>query len=466
MNKLEAEKIVLSYGAQIPAIVRGISLALSPGEFTGVVGPNGSGKSTVLRALSRVLAPQHGAVLLDGRNLYSMSARESAQSIATVPQSTTIAFEFTVREIVEMGRSPHRSRSPFAGADTKDAEIVDEAMAQADVTALADRVASTLSGGEQQRVLLARALAQQPAVLLLDEPTSHLDLHHQTQVLRLVRELTRTRHIATMAVLHDLNLAATYADKIVLMAAGQTIAQGPPREVLTESNVHQAYGARVWVRCHPVSGRPFVVTLPDNPFETVAAEDAPNVTVHVVCGGGTGVGLLLRLRQLGYNVSAGALNSGDTDQEAAEMLGVPYAKESPFTPFSEPVIARANELQQLADVVVVTDVPFGFGNLSNLKSALDARRAGKIVLALDSPAQDSRAGTPAPHLEVEESSQAGTPTSHLETPTKQFADRDFTDGVASGLWIELMALGMMTAGETEALIDLISSSLSTDNTKR
>jgi iron complex transport system ATP-binding protein len=433
MKKLEAQHLVLGYARDIPAIVQGLSLALEPGKFVGVVGPNGSGKSTLVRALSRVLKPHDGAVRLNGRDLYSsVSARESARAIATVPQTTSIAFEFTVREIVEMGRTPHRSQSPFASPTARDRDIVENAMSQAGVTALRDRIASTLSGGEQQRVLLARALAQEPSILLLDEPTSHLDLHHQTAVLKSVRSLTQERGMATLAVLHDLNLAASYCDTLLLMKGGRAIAHGPVADVLTEANVHEAYGARVWVRCHPVSGRPYVLSLPDVPHAAEFSDVTRETTIHVICGAGTGAGLLFRLRQLGYNVSAGALNAGDTDQEAADLLGIEYAREAPFTALSTEATARGSELAQRADVVAITDVPFGNGNIGNLRAGVEAIRAGKRVVAL----------------------------SPEELP---FEKRDFTGGEGGRLWKELLEAGMREAPDVEALIDVATSAVGDDS---
>jgi len=451
MTELEAEQLTLSYARDIPAIVQGLSLKLIPGTFTGVVGPNGSGKSTLVRALSRVLKPQGGAVLLHGRNLYSsVSARTSAQSIATVPQSTTIAFDFTVREIVEMGRTP------YSGSTARNSGLVDEAMRQAGVVDLADRVASQLSGGEQQRVLIARALAQEPSILLLDEPTSHLDLHHQTAVLRLVREMTkeptpprssaplprregeeskphpspllgkeRGQPIAALAVLHDLNLAASYCDRLLLMARGHVIAQGPVADVLTEANVHAAYGARVWVRCHPVSGRPYVLSLPDVPHADGAEFDTVvDCTVHVICGAGTGAGLLFRLRQLGFTVTAGGLNAGDTDQEAADLLNIDHPREAPFTTLSAEAVARSTALAAAADIVVITDVPFGKANLGNLDGAIDAIGSGKPVVALvpqDAP----------------------------------FDQRDYTNGEGARLWNKLTTAGLREAVDIETLIDMV-----------
>ncbi|MEO7718500.1 MAG: heme ABC transporter ATP-binding protein [Capsulimonas sp.] len=420
--RLAAEKIDLDYGGAEP-VLRNFSLDLRGGELVGVVGPNGSGKSTLIRALSRTLRPRQGAVLLEDRDLFrDRTARQAAQSIGTVPQSTEVAFEFTAREVVQMGRSPHLPRHPFAGATARDAEIVDRAMAQAGVAHLADRIASTLSGGERQRVLLARALAQEPGVILLDEPTAHLDIHHQAQLLSLVRSLAHDDGVAVLAVLHDLNLAAEYCDRLALLHGGRVIALGAPAEVLTAEHVRAAYGARVWVRCHPTNGRPLILSLPHDPeISDEAAPEAPLGDVLVVCGGGTGAGLMLRLRQAGWGVRAAGLNIGDTDLEAAEMLGVPSVSEAPFTALSEEAARRIEASALTAQAVVVTDVPFGRANLANLRAALHAAQAGKTVICLQSP----------------------------ET---SFAERDFTGGEAAALWDELLAAGAMAAPDGDSVL--------------
>ncbi len=428
MKKLQATNIVLGYGAASPIIVNNVTITLVPGEFAGVIGPNGSGKSTLVRALSRVLAPSSGAVLLSGRNLYDqVTARESAASIAAAPQSAPPAFDFTVRELVAMGRAPHQSRSPFARSTPEDADIVDTALHDMGVLDYADRAASTLSGGEQQRVVLARALAQQPRILLLDEPTAHLDLRHQTDILRLVRDRVHSRGMAALAVLHDINLAASYCDRLFLLHDGQLVAHGTPAEVLTEEHIHAAYGTRVWVRCHPVTGSPLVLTLPDLAVPKGAAPPA-GAALHVLCGAGTGAGLMLRLQRLGYRVTAGVLNTGDTDQEAAEMLGIPYASESPFSAFSAEAVEQANSLLQHCDAIIITDVPFGPANLPNLQLAARAAAEGRRVLALSAPG------------------------------CAEFASRDFTGGVATALWTELLAHGMRTAADADSLLDLVPAS--------
>lgn len=418
---LSAQQIEIQYGPNALPVLTQFTLGVHPGVFLGVIGPNGSGKSTLVRALSRALRPAGGRVLLDETDLYGdLSAREAAQKIAVMPQDTTVSLDFTVREVVRMGRAPHLPRRPFAGETSQDEQIVSEALCVAGVEALAERVVTTLSGGERQRVFLARALAQQPAVILLDEPTSHLDLRHQTETLTRVRDLAHRQGKAVLAVLHDLNLAAAYCDALVLLQGGRIIAQGTPHEVLTAENLGRVYDARVWVRCHPVSGRPLILSLPES---SAPAGDAPQpdstLNVHVICGGGTGAGLLLTLHARGYAVTAGGLNNGDTDAEAAQMLGIFYAQEASFSSLSASVLAEAARLAAPCDAVLLSEVPWGRANLANLEAALALRRAGKPVFCVQSPATD-------------------------------FAARDFAEGEATRLWGQLLAEGVsvLPDGET------------------
>ncbi len=337
---LAARRMEIHYSRDAPAILKQFSLEVRPGNFVGVIGPNGSGKSTLVRALSRALRPVEGVVLLGGSDLYAdISARASAQTIAVVPQDTQISLDFTVREIVRMGRAPHLPRRPFASETAQDEQIVSEALIAAHVAGLAERSVTTLSGGERQRVLVARALAQQPAVLLLDEPTAHLDLGHQAETLTLARDLAHRQGVAVLAALHDLNLAAAYCDQLVLLDQGRIAAQGTVEEVLTAEHLQSVYDAQVWIRRHPVTGRPLVLTLPELPPES--EEPRASRRVHVICGGGTGAGLLLALRQRGWIVTAGGLNDGDSDAEAANMLGVSFAREAAFSPLSEATQAES-----------------------------------------------------------------------------------------------------------------------------
>jgi iron complex transport system ATP-binding protein len=375
---LEAHDLTIGYNGE--PVLREVSLAAARGQLVGIVGPNGSGKSTLVRSLSRVLPPLSGRVLLDAADIYRMTARELARRLAVVPQDNQVAFDFPVREVVLMGRAPHLSR--FGLERPQDYAIADEAMRLTHTEVFAHRPITSLSGGERQRCMIARALAQQPEVLLLDEPTAHLDINHQIEILDLTRRLTAERGLATLVVLHDLNLASQYCDHLVLVAQGRTLAEGTPQEVVTESRIRAAYGADVHVRLHPTSGRPYVTLLSRLP---AAARATRQTKIHLICGAGTGSQLMRRLTHLGFAVSVGALNVADSDQEEAEALDLPRVEEAPFSPITEETHRQNCEMAREADVVVVTGIPFGRGNLRNLEAAVRARGFGRRVLLIDDP---------------------------------------------------------------------------------
>ncbi|MEU9791475.1 ABC transporter ATP-binding protein [Streptomyces sparsogenes] len=226
-------------------LVDGIRLSAGSGTFVGLVGPNGSGKSTLLRSVYRALRPTSGVVRLDGEDLHAMEARAAARVLAALPQESSAEFDFTVAEVVAMGRLPHRGRTAAS-----DREICARAMTRTGVAHLADRGFPGLSGGEKQRVLIARALAQQPRVLVLDEPTNHLDIAHQLEVLSLVR----ADGLTVLAALHDLNLAAAHCDVLYVIAGGRIVASGPPRDVLRPPLLAEVFGVRAHPVPHPETG--------------------------------------------------------------------------------------------------------------------------------------------------------------------------------------------------------------------
>ncbi|MCX5253003.1 ABC transporter ATP-binding protein [Streptomyces canus] len=229
----------------VEGILRDVRLDVPDGAFVGLVGPNGSGKSTLLRCVYRALRPAGGAVRLDGDDVHTMDPRAAARVLAALPQESSAEFDFTVAEVVAMGRLPHRGRTAAA-----DEEICADAMDRTGVRHLADRGFLALSGGEKQRVLIARALAQQPRVLVLDEPTNHLDIAHQLDVLSLVRGSGLT----VLAALHDLNLAAAHCDLLYVIADGRTVASGPPRDVLQPALLAEVFGVRAHPVRHPETG--------------------------------------------------------------------------------------------------------------------------------------------------------------------------------------------------------------------
>lgn len=234
---LRARRLTFGYGAK--AIVQELGLEVRPGECLGLVGPNGAGKSTVVRLLSRVAVPWSGECSIDGIPLDELTRAELARKVAVVPQGGELPAAFRSLEIVMMGRAPHLG---FLASETaRDFEVAEEAMRRTDTWRLRDRPVDELSGGERQRVVLARALAQEPGYLLLDEPTSHLDVHYQVEVLRHVRDEV-SRGLGALVVLHDLNLAVRACDRLVLIAGGRLVAAGPPGEVVDEALIERVYG--------------------------------------------------------------------------------------------------------------------------------------------------------------------------------------------------------------------------------
>ncbi|MEV0319121.1 ABC transporter ATP-binding protein [Streptomyces sp. NPDC050658] len=259
----------LSYRVPGPGgrlLVDDVTLHAADGETIGIVGPNGSGKTTLLRCVYGTLAPTGGRVLLDGDDLAGRSAKERARKIATVPQDGQGGFELTVRQIVAMGRSPHKR---FWEADTaRDDRLVDAALRRVGADGLAHRTFARLSGGERQRALVARALVQDPAVVVLDEPTNHLDIRHQLEILGLVRDLGTTNLLA----LHDLNLAAYYCDRLYVLRDGRLAASGAPKEVLTGQLLAEVYGVAAEVAVHPATGAPTVTYLPSRGLPATGAD--------------------------------------------------------------------------------------------------------------------------------------------------------------------------------------------------
>lgn len=236
-----------------------VSLEANEGEILGVIGPNGSGKTTLLKCINLTLKPKAGVVLIGEEEVLNMERKKIAREVAIVPQSSSISFPFTVLDVVLMGRIPHLSRLGREGE--RDLKVVEEAMRATDTLSFANRLIDELSGGELQRVIIARALAQEPSILLLDEPTLHLDINHQLEILKLIRKLTGEEGLATIMVSHDLNLAARYSDKLLLLNAGRVYSAGSIGEVLTPENIKNTYKVKVEVRHHEATKSYNVILL-------------------------------------------------------------------------------------------------------------------------------------------------------------------------------------------------------------
>jgi iron complex transport system ATP-binding protein len=258
---LEACQVTFSFNGT--PVLDKVDLRLEAGKMIGVIGPNGAGKSTLVRLLSRSLTPASGRIWLNGQNLNQWRLSDLARVLAVVPQLPQLPPVFTAWEIVLMGRTPYLG---WMGRESEhDRAATRQAMEETKIWHLADRLISQLSGGEQQRVVITRALAQEPQVLLLDEPTAHLDISYQVETLSLIGRLVKERRLAALAIFHDLNLAAQYCDELVLLQQGQVVAQGSPNHVLTPSTLRQVYGIEVAVIPHPHNGLPVVLPVCDSP---------------------------------------------------------------------------------------------------------------------------------------------------------------------------------------------------------
>lgn len=254
---IQTNNLVFAYKNRL--VLDGIQLSVETGEMVGVLGPNGSGKTTLLKIFAAVLTGR-GEVKLNGRDIRTYRRTELSRFLAVVPQESQVVFPYTVAEIVLMGRASHHN--PFAFEGARDLEVARKNMDLTETASLADRYLHELSGGEKQRVMIARALTQEPEILLMDEPAAFLDLKHQLHTLALLRRLNREQGLTVVAAFHDLNLAAAFFPRLVMLRGGKIYRDGSPKQILTEDTIQQVYGVRVRVRHEPSGERPEVIISP------------------------------------------------------------------------------------------------------------------------------------------------------------------------------------------------------------
>lgn len=385
-------------------VFSGLDFTVKKSCFTGIIGPNGSGKTTLLRCLVKLLPLETGRVFLGKKDLSTLSIREIARKVGVVPQRWETNFAFTVGDLVMMGRFPHISR--FQQESVKDYEVARRAMETTGIRRLADRPVTELSGGELQRVVIAQALAQTPEILLLDEPTSHLDLNYQLEIGELLDELCRSSGMTVVAVFHDLNLAAQYCEELILLAQGRILARGETAEVLTAENLYRAYGVKARVKKDVLTGRPDITFFPGKKIGSTGLTFGSDFKVHLIGGGGTTAGLLWDLSSMGCRLSTGVLHRLDHDWEAARELGVSVIEEAPFSPVGETAHRRNLQAIKDADLVVLGNIPVGPENLKNLQAAAAALEAGKELLVCDFSPFSSRDFTGGKAVKIYESLQA------------------------------------------------------------
>lgn len=409
---LEARGLSVDLGGR--RVLSGIDFELQTGELLAVVGPNGSGKTTLLRALLGLQAPSEGEVRILGRPAESLEPTARARRAAWMPQEERPSENLTVEDYVGLARFPHIGA--FGLEDESDRSAVEAALTATDLQPFRGRGVLDLSGGERQRVLFARALAQASPILVLDEPTSHLDMARQFEVMTY---LDRFRHDAAgravIVSMHDLNLACRFSNRLLWLARGQVAALAPPRASVTAERILQVFGVETVVQ---VREGQVVVFPPHPPVEPGRSTAEGGRRVHVICGGGSGEELLPALVGAGHAVSAGVLHLLDSDEVLARELRVSVAVDAPFSPLSEPIRAQNRELMAGADSIIVAPVAVGPANVANLEDLLALTGNRRIFLLQGSPLDG----------------------------------RDFTGGVGRRILEELAARGAQSVDSVPALL--------------
>lgn len=380
MNALEVKYLEFAYRESM--VLKDINFSIKAGSFLSIIGPNGSGKSTLLKTLNQIYKPNSGEVLLYDKDISSYRKRDIAKEIALVPQSTNVDYEFTVEDIVMMGRHPYKNR--FESEDKNDFKIVNESLKLTNTFNLKDRLINQISGGERQRVFIAKALAQKPSIILLDEPTSNLDINHQMDILNLLKKLNQENGLTVVLVIHDINLACRYSDEIILLDDGKISGSGRPEDVVTVEKIEDVYDMKV-----AIEKNKYTDTIHLTPIEI--KEKKKNLKankVHIICGGGSGQEIINKLYTEGYELSLGVLNVGDSDWEHGRNLNISMVEEIPFSGISDESHEKNIEIMDKSDIIVISKVPIGTGNLKNLLAAKVALEKGKKVYYLSDDIMD------------------------------------------------------------------------------
>lgn len=380
MYALEVKNI--NFGYRDSLVLKDISFNIKPGSFVSIIGPNGSGKSTLLKTLNSLYIPKNGNVLLYEKDILSYKKRDLAKKIALVPQDTNIDYDFTVEDIVMMGRHPYKHR--FEGENEDDYKIVNESLNLTNTLGLKDSIINEISGGERQRVVIAKALAQRPDILLLDEPTSNLDINHQMDVLNLLKKLNKENGLTVILVVHDINLACRYSDEIILLYKGDILGIGDPEHVVTADNIEKAYDIKV-----AIEKNKYTDTIHLTPIEIKKKKINPiSSKIHIICGGGSGQEIINTLYMEGFELSLGVVNVGDSDWEHGRSLNITMVEEAPFSPISMNSHIKNMDTISKSSIIVISNVAIGNGNIKNIQAAQRALEDGKKVIWINDQSQD------------------------------------------------------------------------------
>lgn len=372
INAITVKNILFGYNKK--DVLRDITFDVLEGEFLSIIGPNGSGKSTLLKTLNHIFIPKSGQILIKDLPIENYKKKDLAKYMAMVPQDTNVDFEFRVEEVVAMGRHPFQKR--FQQETKEDKDIIYQSMELTNTLEIRNRYINEISGGERQRVFIAKALAQKPSIILLDEPTSHLDINHQMDILNLLKRLNEENGITVVLVIHDINLASRYSDRILLLDSGEVIGLGNPEEVISIENIEKSYGMNVAIERNKYTDHIYLT-----PIEIKhRIKDKKYYNIHIISGGGTGQELINRLYGEGHSLSLGVLNVGDSDWQHGRSLRIEIVEEKPFSSISDKSYKKALDKVKESDIVIMTNVPIGSGNLLNLKLAERSIELGKKII--------------------------------------------------------------------------------------
>jgi len=360
---ISAEKIRAGYNHRI--VLDNITLHIPEGTFVGVIGPNGSGKSTLLKTIARLIEPKDGVIYIDGKNILELSRSELARKLAVVLTDRPSLRLMTVRDVVALGRYPYTDM--LGRLKSEDLSKVDEVLRLVGIQHLADRFFSELSDGEKQKVLIARALAQEPRVLILDEPTTYLDIKHRVEIMYLLYRICKSRNIAVIASIHDIDLAAKFCDYIIVLKNGKIYRAGPPEEIFQEDLLREVYGLTLGVK---------------SPLLSPELRVDPDERIFIVAGSGTGVSVYRAFARAGLGFYTGILYQNDIDYYIASAITEGVIAASSYEMPSREVIDLAFKLVNKARVVIDTGFPVGSLVKHNVELLIEANKRGKIVLSL------------------------------------------------------------------------------------
>ena len=420
-NILKVENLNFAYDGK--PVLNNLSFTVSKGSFISILGPNGSGKSTLINLLSKVLKGYTGRIEVFGKDIKNLNPRSIAELVSVVPQYSNPGFDFTVEEMVLMGRFPYISR--FGRENHSDYLVAGSVMEKTGITALAGKKFNQLSGGEKQRVVIAQTLVQDTPIVLLDEPTSHLDINFQIEMMELFNELNRTEGKTVIGVFHDINLASNYSRTAIFLRQGKIYASGEIASVITRENIRNVFKSDVYVGKNPITGKLYV--SPTFAADAHEPDDGRkekniNIKIHVIGGGGAASPILNMLYNKGYMLTCGVVNNFDTDLDTASMLGISYISEAPFSPISLYSANKNLEFIRASDIVILPAIAFGHGNFSNLVSVKEAINMGKKVIVVTG---------------------------------ESIAKRDYTEGKSQKLYEKILEKGVVCIDNIQKITELL-----------